>query len=182
MNPKTFSLLQSLESEKATHRQLWNVSWETGEYLHAMVLERKPKVIVEVGTSNGFSGIWVASAAATYGGELWTIESSPKRIPLAIENFEKSGLSNIHLIQGHAPEVFNQLPEVVDFAFFDGTKEEYVLFYLALKGKFKNGGMIVADNVISHKPSVVDYLEVVRAEQKSELLDIGAGLEITVLE
>lgn len=181
MNPKVLALLESLESEKLIHRQLWNISWETAEYLHKMILENKPKVILEVGTSNGFSGIWLASAAATYGGELWTIESSPKRIPLAQENFKNSGLENIHMIRGHAPEVFDQVPGIIDFAFLDATKEEYILFYEALKGRMKSGGVIVADNVISHRPSLVEYLDVVRAEQNSSLIDIGTGLEVTIL-
>ncbi len=176
------NLLKELETQKEkTSGLFWNISWETGKFLHDLVLERKPKIIVEVGTSNGFSGLWLASAAATYGGELWTIESSEKRIPVARETFEKSGLQNIHLIEGHAPEVFWQLPDAVDMAFFDGTKYEYLSYFQSLESKFSSRVVILADNITSHASEVKKYLDYVRMHDKysSHLIEMGTGVEMT---
>ena len=184
MNAKILSLLKELEESKEHPSDigLWNVSWGVGEFLAEKVSEHKPKVIVEVGTSNGFSGIWMASAAAEYGGELYTIESSPKRIPLAKESFKKSGLTNIHFIEGHAPEKFIEIPDTVDMIFLDATKKQYLQFYEGLKEKFGNKVLLLADNVLSHPEPVKDYLDTVRKNHESTCLDIGTGLEMTWID
>ena len=85
----------------------WSLDWQSGQYLHDLVLEHKPSRILEFGTSVGFSGTWLAPAAATYGGELYTVESHPERFGLAHEHFSMTGLDNINMINGHAPSVFN---------------------------------------------------------------------------
>ena len=177
-------LLEKMEQDKAISEVgLWNVSWEVGQFLYDTVLQYKPKVILEVGTSNGFSALWMASAADTYGGKFYTIDSSPKRIPLAKENFKQSGLSNIHFIQGHAPEIFESLPKdlKIDMAFFDGTKRQYIEFYEGLKPFFSKKAFILADNIISHTKSLQSYLDLVRKEHESTLFSLGSGIEFTII-
>lgn len=206
MKPHTLTLLKELEQYKSqSDVGLWNVSWKTGRWLYQQVknsetrstraadgqrsevrdtskMNMKIKKILEIGTSNGFSTLWLAAAAEEIGAEVWTIESSPKRIPLARETIQKSGLKNIHLMEGHAPEVFDQLPKEIDFVFIDATKKEYLRFFLGLRLLLSNGATIVADNVKSHAEEVQPYLNLVRKECESEFIDIGTGLEVSIFK
>lgn len=183
MDNHVLNLLEKLEKQKdISDIGLWNVSWNVGMFLHQLVLLHQPKNILEIGTSNGFSGTWMASAADTYGGILHTIESSPKRIPLATKTFEESKLSNIHFINGHAPEVFPDFGNLkFDMVFIDATKHQYLGFYEALKPYFADKVLLLADNVLSHPEPVQDYLDVVRKENLSTCLEIGTGVEMTII-
>jgi len=184
MNPNILILLKTLEKNKSSSDiGLWNIEWEVGEFLSFLVSLHKPQNILEVGTSNGFSGIWLAEALSKHNGNLYTIESSPKRIPLAKENFTKSELTNIHFYNGHAPEVFKELPNVqFDMCFFDATKKEYLSFYEGIKKQLSPNALIIADNIASHQDQVQDYLNKVRNDgnNKSVFLNIGTGLELTL--
>ena len=186
MNPHILSLLKKLEQQKqSSDIGLWNVSWEVGKFLHQLVFMYKPKTILEIGTSNGFSALWMASAASVYGGEVYTIESSPKRIPLAKEHFKLSGLDNIFLFEGHAPEIFpvfgNKKFEMI---FIDATKKQYFDFFHALQPYFADKVLLLADNILSHPEPVQEYLDTVRnnSEAISVCLPFGAGIEMTLFQ
>ena len=98
-----------LELEK-TQKQFWNVARVTGEFLNLLIRTAKSKNVLELGTSNGYSGIWIGKALKETGGKLTTIEFYEKRIKPARDNFEKCGvLDLITTLEGSAIKILEYL-------------------------------------------------------------------------
>ncbi len=177
MEPRIEALLKSLEK---TREDFWNIPPETGQFINQVIRDRKYKTVFEIGTSNGYSGIWIAEALSHTNGKLYTIEShAKKRFGLATENFKKSGLSK-HIVQilGHAPEAIPKNPEKFDMAFFDATKGEHIDYWKEISPRIKKGGIIITDNINSHKDDFVEYLKFIEKNKqfKSKILNIGSGV------
>lgn len=79
-----------IELEKTQH-QFWNISRVTAEFLYSLIRTQKSKNVLEIGTSNGYSGIWLGKAVKSTGGHLTTIEFYDKRLDIAKENFKNAG-------------------------------------------------------------------------------------------
>jgi predicted O-methyltransferase YrrM len=173
---------QLLKSLEPSANKFWNISPETGAFLNLLIQDRDYSQVLEIGTSNGYSGIWLAEALSHTGGTLHTIESNlKKRFNLGSENFKKSGLTNINHILGHAPEDLPKTPRKFDMAFFDATKEEHLSYWQTLHSRIKQGGCIITDNAISHKKALAPYLKAVNSTPgwRTELLAIGTGLLVS---
>lgn len=189
MNTKIQNLLKELA---LTREIFWNIHEETGKFLNLLITSQKYKTVLEIGTSNGYSGIWCAEALSQVAKiskssqkpHLYTIESNlKKRFPLAAENFKRSGLSKyITQILGHAPEVIPKTPKKFDLAFFDATKYEHILYWNALKNRINKGGAIIADNVTSHKDALKDFTKEVQKDKNftTIILPVGTGLLVSV--
>lgn len=179
MKKSLASLLKSLEE---TQSKFWNISRDTALFINTIIKEAGYKTALEIGTSNGYSGIWIAEALSQNGGHLYTMESHRKgRYSLGEENFKKSGLSkHITHILGHAPEAIPLLPETFDFIFLDATKEEYVEHFEALKNRIAKGGMIIADNLYSHPIPLKPFVDKIKSTPGWEVceVEIGTGLLI----
>ncbi len=177
MNQKTKSLLKALEKTCSLY---WNIPPETGQFLNLLIKESNYKNILEIGTSNGYSGTWLAEALKSTKGHLFTIESHKKdRYYLAQKNFKESGLAKyITQILGHAPQAIPMLPRHFDMAFFDATKEEYLSYFNAIKNRIKKGGVIAADNVYSHRNQLQNFLKAIKSDKNwlSYELPLGGGL------
>lgn len=181
MNEKINKLLQKLEELNKEGSQ-WNIDRKTAQFLHDLIIERKPKVIVEIGASNGYSTIWLAMAAKEISAKVITYEFVPEKVGDLVANLQKADLIKyVQIIPDDANKRLEELQEKIDFVFLDGRKNEYLQQLKILEPKLKSGAIIVADNAISHKHAMSDYLYYVRNEKgcKSELKDIGTGLEIT---
>jgi predicted O-methyltransferase YrrM len=174
-----------------TQKDFWNISKDTGIFIHALARSMQSKKILEIGTSNGYSGIWLASALRDCGKDFFdfetmgliTVESHDGRLQLAEENFRRAGLSRfIMQVQGHAPEVFSQVKEIqggnFDMAFLDATKSEHISYLEAILPLVKNGGIVVADNVFSHQEKMQPYVDYARSLENlsSIILPVGTGL------
>lgn len=99
--------------------------------MYNIIVDSKAKSVVEVGTSNGYSGIWLGKALKKTGGRLTTIEFYDKRLDVAKENFEKCGVADIiETKRGDAATILEYLPEdfKIDFAFVDANKSQYIKF------------------------------------------------------
>lgn len=179
---KLLPLLKSLEKISDKY---WNISRETGLFLNQIIRDRKYKTALEIGTSTGYSALHLAEALSQNKGRLYTIESNFKdRYQLAKNTFEKAaklGLKNITLISGHAPEAIPKMPKKLDFAFFDATKNEHLSYFKALSLRIKKGGMIITDNVVSHKKELATYIKHVKAQKNwhSVEIHIGTGLLVS---
>ena len=139
------------------------------------------KNILEIGTSNGYSTLWIADALKNSGngGHLTTIEFYEKRQCIARENIEKCGLTSfVTFRQGRALEILAELDFVPDMVFIDANKSEYIQHFDLLKDKLPKGAIILADNVISHAAKVADFLETIKNDSRyqSQVLDLPAGL------
>ncbi|MBP3820865.1 class I SAM-dependent methyltransferase [bacterium] len=176
----TQKILKDLEK---TQRDFWNISRVTAEFMYNLIVDANIKNIIEVGTSNGYSGIWLGKALKKTGGKLTTIEFYDKRIILAKENFEKCGvLDIIEIKQGDGATVLEYLPKdfKVDFAFVDANKRQYVDFFRLIDPHLIVGGYIACDNVISHAPKVQTFLEAIDNNPNYEnvVLPLPAGLSL----
>lgn len=182
MDPQILQLLQSLEKSR---EQFWNISPEVGNFLYETIIKNDYSQILEIGSSNGYSGIWIASALSKLQtpnkATLYTIESHKERFALSKENFEKSGLNKfiIH-INGHAPECI-PTNKNFDLAFFDATKYEHESYYQTIKDNINIGGIIIADNIHSHKDQMNSYIEALKNDKNfdSKESTLGTGLLIS---
>lgn len=172
-------LLKQLE-EFGKKNYMFNISRKTGEFLNHLIKTNKPKNILEIGTSNGYSTIWLAIAAKEINAKITTIEQNQEKIKLAQKNFQKAGLTNIIIIHGNALEEIKKLKQKFDFVFIDAIKKEYFDYLLLLLPKLKKGSIITAHNVISHKEKLKTYLEFVQNRFKTKILK-EIDLAITVI-
>lgn len=176
----TLALELSSELEKTQH-EFWNISRQTAEFISMLIKIAKVKNILEIGTSNGYSALWIADALKESGnnGHLTTIEFYEKRQSIARENIEKCGLSDyVTFKQGRALEILGELDFVPDMVFIDANKSEYIQYFDLLKDKLQKGSIILADNVTSHASKVADFLEEIKNDTRyqSQVLDLPAGL------
>jgi predicted O-methyltransferase YrrM len=179
MKTQISTLLKELEKTRET---FWNITPEVGQFLNDLIRENNLQTGLEIGSSNGYSGIWLAEAFGHNGGTLYTLESNlKKRYPLAQENFQKSGLTNIVQILGHAPEDLPKTPPLFDFAFFDATKHEHLSYFQALEKRINSGGFIITDNIDSHHEILTPYIKHLQSlpNWKSEEISLGTGLLIS---
>jgi caffeoyl-CoA O-methyltransferase len=158
------------------HRNLEPVS---AEFLCALAAGLGGKRMLEVGGSSGVSTIALATAARTIGGKVTSIEIEPMRQQEARETLRSLGLLDfVDQVCGDAAKVLPSLG-VFDLAFIDCEKEDYIRFFDMLQ--IAPGGLVIADNVLSH--SLTDYIHHVRQRPGAEsvTLPIGKGLELTRL-
>jgi caffeoyl-CoA O-methyltransferase len=136
-----------LERHRGTWRDL-NVPESDGRVLHNLVLTRKYTRALEIGTSTGHSGVWIAWALAKTGGKLITVEIDPRRHQTALANFKEAGLASyIDARLGDAHEIVPALPGPFDFVFSDADKDWYKNYFVAVWPKVMSGGCFTAHNV-----------------------------------
>lgn len=186
MQEKITALLKKIEKQNAAETA-WIVGPETGRMLYWLARVWRPRIILEIGTSIGYSALWMAAALEENGGgKIITIESHDKRFALAQKNIKLSGLAHrIEQVKGHAPELINDSLPRVDFAFFDATKQETQSFFDAVFPRMARGGLIVVDNVTSHRfKSMLKFIEKVHEDPRVEVVEIpvGSGLLLAVIK
>ena len=178
MDETTEVVLKRLEE---TQHEFWNVARSTGNFLNMLIKMVNAQNVVEIGTSNGYSGIWLAKALKETGGHLTTIEFYEKRKVLAEENFKTCGVMDIITTQeGSAIGILERMPEdeVIDFAFIDANKSQYIDYFNLLDNHLKSGGIIAADNITSHAEKVKPFVDAINGNPnyQVEILDLPAGL------
>ena len=133
------------------HARQWydmNVPWADGQLLYDLIIKGNYKSALEIGTSTGHSGIWIAWALSKTGGKLITIEIDEGRYKTALENFKKVGLSDYidaRLADAHA--LVKELKGPFDFVFSDADKDWYKNYFVDIDPKLKVGGCFTAHNV-----------------------------------
>jgi predicted O-methyltransferase YrrM len=160
-----------------------NITPDVGLFLNIMVKATGARNVLEIGTSNGYSTIWLGLAAKENKGQIITLELDTRKIALARENINRAGLTDIVLIiEGNAKETIKMLDKEFDFVFLDAEKEDYIDYFDLIFPKLKTNGIIVADNVISHADDLKGYLEHVRSNPKTQsvLVPVGRGEEVTL--
>jgi len=176
MDDITQEVLAKLEE---TSKEFWNVSVQTANFLSILIKATNRKSALEIGTSNGYSGIWLAKALKTTGGKLTTIEFWDKRLSVAVENFTKCGVNDIITPKlGSACDILPELDDKFDFVFIDANKGEYVKYYDLILPKLLPNAIIAADNVHSHREKVRPFLDKIAANSdfQSQILDLPDGL------
>ena len=160
MNNQLQELLAELEhfgngNDSATterSRKMLNITRDTGEFLAVLVRATVARRVLEIGTSNGYSTLWLASAAQAIGGSVTTVEFSDYKITLATKTFARSGLASfITSIQDDAGRVLERTANsAFDFIFLDSERPEYPGWWVNLRRVLRPGGLLVVDNATSH--------------------------------
>jgi caffeoyl-CoA O-methyltransferase len=156
---------------------------DAGRFVYVLALATGAKSIVEVGTSHGYSTLWLAAAAKANGGKVVTHDSNLERITAARKNFADAGLADvIEIVEGDARETLRDRTEPVDLLFIDAEKSYYETFFDAVYQRLVKGSVVVADNAISHQDELEDYISYVENHPnlESSLVPIGRGLEVSV--
>lgn len=174
----TLSVLSKLEE---TQKDYWNIPRNTGILLNTFIRMMNAKNALEIGTSNGYSGIWLAKGLKETGGKLTTIEFYEKRQSIAIENFKICGVDDIvKPVQGSACDILEALDsgEKFDFVFIDANKREYVKYFELIKPHLLPKAMIVADNIISHAEKVQTFIDAVDSDNDFQytILEVQGGI------
>ncbi len=163
-------------------RGMMNVPIEDGRFLRLLAETISAKQIVEIGTSNGYSGLWQCLALKATGGKLTTFEIDAERAALARQNFKKAGVDDIvTLIEGDAHEKVAQVQGPVDLCFIDADKEGYNDYLTKLLPKVRPGGLIVAHNIT---PGMADpkFLAAITTNPDLETVfyQQGGGVSVTL--
>ncbi len=167
------------EKQRAEIRRLWNISPETGKFIYQQIINFKPKNILEIGTSNGYSSFWISLAAEKIDAKFQTIEVDEKRQKMAKENLKMR--TNIEFVFGKAEDKIPTLENEIDFVFIDAGKIGYINYLNALLPLLRKEAFLLADNVISHQKTVRKYLDFVQQDKRfiTMTLPIGSGLELS---
>jgi predicted O-methyltransferase YrrM len=169
--------------ETARPRRMLNITRDTGRLLWILVAAAGATRILEVGTSNAFSTIWLADAARATAGRVTTLELNPDKIALARANLAEAELAGfVEIIEGKAADTLARLPGPFDLVFLDADRPSYLTYLELVVPKLRAGGLLVADNVTSHASELQDYLARVKSHPRlfSVTVPIGNGEEIAV--
>jgi len=159
--------------------QYWSVPRKDGEFLHFMVKAIRAKNILEIGTSQGFSAIWMGLALEETGGRLTTIEISSDRYEQARRNVREAGLAErVKLIHGNAHEEVTRLKGPFDFIFSDADKEGQMdYFYKLYPQKLIPGGILAVHNAIRQGDSMKDYLTMIQKHGEFDTITLSVTMD-----
>ena len=158
---------------------------QTGQFLNILVRSLKAPTVLELGTSFGYSGIWLAEAARAVGGRVITMELHGYKSTHAREMAEAAGLSDtIDFRVGDAVSMIADIEGGLDFVLVDLWKDLYLPCLRAFAPKLNPGAIVVADNINPGREDVRDYVEAVRLlpGMASVPLPVGQGLEVSRFE
>ncbi len=160
-------------------RRMLNITRDTGEFLSVLVRATEARRVLEIGTSNGYSTLWLAEAARAIGGHVTTVELSGFKFELAAENFARTDLSavisGLHDDAGH---VLADAPDATfDLIFLDSERLEYPGWWSDLKRVLRPGGLLVVDNAVSHAGELAPFVNLVESDTNftTSLVPVGKG-------
>jgi predicted O-methyltransferase YrrM len=163
-------------------KRMLNITPDTGRLLWILVRTSRARRILEVGTSNAYSTIWLADAARATDGRVVTLEADPGKVALARENLARAGCTDrVDIVVGRAAETLATLAGPLDFVFLDADRASYLTYLEMVVPKVVPGGLIVADNVTSHAEELAAYLARVKSHPAlvSVTVPVGKGEEIS---
>jgi predicted O-methyltransferase YrrM len=167
--------------EQDRGKKLLNLEPESARLLSILVCSSRRMRLLEIGTSNGYSTIWLAWATQAIGGHIISIDREAQKQVLAGVNLRRAGLRDVvEFVCGDATEVVANLPGPFDFVFFDADRRSAPAQLALLVPKLTPDAFILADNVLSHPGEIAAYLEAVQALPQFEhlVVPIGKGLSL----
>ncbi len=176
-NERAAAVMRRLEEEDRrdrvdgtpTERRLRSVTAEVGQFLSVLVKIARARHILEIGTSGGYSTLWLAAAARQTRGDVTTLEMDPAKVERARLNLTEAGLDDlVNVIQGDARQTLSKLDGAFDFAFLDAEKELYLELLQPLVKLLPAGGVLVADNLLSHAEALAGFREAVESHPELE--------------
>ena len=192
LDEKVLAVLERLRQEDAEEREQGvarelrarAVAPTTGRFLFSLVAPQNACEVLEIGGSRGYSSIWLAAGVRILGGRVLSLEHDPVKCAAWRRNVADAGLEEwAELVEGDA---FSTLPEIedgFDVVFIDAEKEDYERLFALARPKLEPGGLVVADNVLSHEEALGAYS---RARQTDPTLvsvtvPLDRGLELSAV-
>jgi predicted O-methyltransferase YrrM len=178
--------MRELEQMDSTQRRnemdhferLRQVPSQTGRFLALVAASAPAGSFIEIGTSGGYSGLWISLACRELGRTLTTFELAPPKVKTATETFRKAGVDDIvTMVPGDAREHLPGQSDVA-FCFLDIEKDMYEECYEAVVPNMVSGGLLVADNVISHAGDLSGFLDHAENDERmgSMVVPVGSGV------
>ena len=175
-------ILEVLDDVYRNHRYL-SVPEEDGRLLRVLAESSRARNVVELGTSTGYSGLWLLLALSATDGRLTTFEMDRGRQQMARENFERAGVAKrATLVLGDAHTEIARLKEPIDLLFIDADKEGYLDYLQRLGPLVRAGGLVVAHNMASPPPDP-RYVQAVTTDPAYETVFLNmddAGVGVTL--
>jgi predicted O-methyltransferase YrrM len=157
-----------------------NLEPDSARLLHLLVLATGARRLLELGSSNGYSTIWLADAVAANQGQLVSVDLDAGRLDEARANVGAAGLeATVELRHEDAAAALAGAAEgSLDLVFLDAERTEYPTYWADLVRVLRPGGLLAVDNVISHAQEVADLRTLITADRRTEeaLVPTGAGL------
>lgn len=167
------------EAQPSRGGKMLNITRDTGELLALLVQTRGAQAVLEIGTSNGYSTLWLAEAVKRLDGRVTTIERDEKKISLAEANFQRAGLSPwIILLAGEVGSLLPSLPTAgYQLIFLDSDRQHYQGWWPEIRRLLAPRGLLVVDNAISHESEMRDWMAQVRRDPDflTSLVPVGKG-------
>jgi predicted O-methyltransferase YrrM len=192
MDPALRTLLDDLHAWGAEHdaaredrlQRMRNLEPDTAALLAVLVRSIRPVRMLELGTSNGYSTIWLADAARAVGASLTSVDIDPERTASALENLRRAGLeAHVELRSEDAARTLStSLDASWGLIFLDSERPAYVSYWHDLLRSLVPGGLLIVDNVVSHADELASFRALVAAEPSviEALVPIGAGALLVV--
>src|ERR1051326_104000 len=177
--------MSTAEWQSQLDRFLLSVGPATGQLMNLLVKEAKAKSVLEVGSSFGYSTVWLAEAVRESGGVVTSLEIHPEKQNHARDSIERAGLRGfVDFKLGDARESLRTMKQTVDFVLLDLWNDLYIPCFDLFYPKLNPGALIVADNMIfpeSYREDAAAYQKHIRTKPgiQSLLLPVGFGLELS---
>ncbi len=157
--------------------RMLNITRDTGEFLSVLVRAMNARRVLEIGTSNGYSTLWLALAAKAIDGHVTTVELSDFKLGLAARNFAQSGLAAfITQVHGEAGAALRGSPESsFDLVFLDSERTEYLGWWPDIRRVLRKGGLLVVDNATSHSAEMAPFVALVAADTDFATCTVPVG-------
>jgi caffeoyl-CoA O-methyltransferase len=192
LDDKVRAVLARLEREDAEERERGAareqrsraVAPTTGRFLFLLVAPQNACEVLEIGGSRGYSSIWLAAGVRILGGRVLSIELDPAKAEAWRRNVAEAGLEDwAELVEGDASQALPEIADIFDVVFIDAEKEDYEAFFAHARAKLEPGGLVVADNVLSHEETLGAYSRARQADPTlvSVTVPLDRGLEITAV-
>jgi len=156
-------------------QRLRQIPPETGKFLALLAANAPEGMYLEIGTSAGYSTLWINIACEMLGRTIHTFEVLPEKVQLARETFQAAQVEKtINLVEGDVRDYLPQFDSIA-FCFLDAEKEVYGECYEAIVPKLVKGGMLIADNAINHQETLKPMLDRALTDERVDTLIVPIG-------
>ena len=166
--------------------RLRNLEPDSARLLSLLIRATGAKTVLELGTSNGYSTIWLAEALRATDGRLTSVEIDPARAAQAADNLHRARLSSVVelRVQDAAETLRSSADAQWDFIFLDAERPAYPSYWPELRRTLRPGGLLAVDNVLSHADQVAAFRELINnsPDVREALAPTGAGLLLVTTE
>jgi caffeoyl-CoA O-methyltransferase len=192
LDERVLQVLARLEAEDAAERAAGlparersrQVEPTTGRFLFALAASQAGVEVLEIGGSRGYSTIWLATGARVLGGRVVSLEVDPVKCAAWRTNVADAGLEEwAELVEGDAQATLAVTQDVFDLVFLDAEKDDYEVLFALARPLLEPGGLVVADNVLSHVETLGAYSAARQADPmlSSVTVPLDRGLELSVV-